>query len=98
MERIRESRRRSGRAWNMHVEEFALSDEKKGRISRLEPDLHNGWIELDAALPPEVIEEFRDHPSSAFDDGMDAIERADWLLTAGGDGVAFHAGIPTLRG
>lgn len=93
LERSREGRRRERKAWNMHVDGYTLAGEKKSRISRLEPDAHNGWIEFDVALPPEVIEEFRDHPSSTFDDAADAIERADWLLTSGGGEVNRVTGL-----
>lgn len=88
MERTRQERRRKGQPWTMNLEPFTLSDDKKARLSRLEPDAHNGWIEFDRSLPAEVLEEFRDHPQSAFDDAMDAIERADWLL---------HDATPTIR-
>jgi hypothetical protein len=92
-ERIRTERRKAGKAWAMPIDGYSLTGEKKSRISRLEPDAHNGWIEFDLALPGEVLEEFRDHPTSTFDDAMDAIERADWLLTGGNGEVQRTTGL-----
>lgn len=82
-ERERTDRQRAGRPWNMPVKGFKLSREtgdNAARISRLEPDAHNGWIEFSTDIPQAVIEMFRDHPHAVHDDGPDAIERADWLL------------------
>ncbi len=79
--RIQEERRRRGLAWQMPVQTYTLSEEKTGRIASLEPGLHNGWIELADDLPGEVLDQIRDFPNAAFDDALDAIERAHWLLT-----------------
>lgn len=81
-ERQREERRRRGLTWNLPMRGFHLDGDKLIRIARLEPDAHNGWIQFADDLPPAVIEQFRDFPTGANDDGPDAIERADWLLSA----------------
>ena len=93
MARTRADRRRAGLAWDMPVEAHALTEDKHGRIAGLEPALHHGWMELDVALPAEVDEELLDHPSSAHDDALDAIERADWLLDRRMPDIARHAGL-----
>lgn len=81
MERARDERRRGGLAWNMPVEAVTLTEDKESRIAGLEPLLHHGWMELASDLPAEVDHELRDHPGAAHDDALDAIERADWLLS-----------------
>ena len=93
LDRMREDRRKAGKAWALRIDGYALTGDKKLRIDRLEPDLHNGFIELDVAVPGEVLEEFRDHPTSTWDDAMDAIERADWLLTDGSREIHRTAGL-----
>lgn len=79
--RQREERRRSGKAYQMPIQGYTLHQNKEDRISSLEPDVHNGWIEFADDLPGEFWEQLRDFPNGAFDDGIDAVERALWLLT-----------------
>lgn len=82
IEQGREERRKAGKQWNMPTRGYSLSDDKEVRIASMEPDIVNGWIEFADDLPPEVMEQLRDFPNGAYDDAIDAIERADWLLTA----------------
>jgi len=79
--RQQEERRRAGKVYQMPVQGYTLHQNKEDRISSLEPDIHNGWIEFADDLPGEFWEQMRDFPNGAFDDGLDAVERAIWLLT-----------------
>lgn len=79
--RQQEERRKAGKAWQMPIHAYTLSENKQDRIGGLEPALANGWLELADDLPGEVLDQLRDFPNGAFDDGIDAIERAEWLLT-----------------
>ena len=90
-ERQREQRRKDGKAWNINVQSFILSEDKQARMARLEPDCANGWLQFERNLPAEVDDEFRGHPHPAHDDAHDAIERADWLVCGGGMGVLQSA-------
>lgn len=81
MERLQEKRRAQGIAWQMPVRAVTLSENKERRIARLESRFLHGWLELAQDVPGEVIDQIRDFPSAAFDDALDAIERAEWLLT-----------------
>lgn len=82
-EREKAERRKRGVVWSLPMQGYVLDDDKLVRIARIEPDTLNGWIQFAGDLPPAVIEQFRDFPTGAYDDGPDAIERADWLLSAG---------------
>lgn len=82
-ERERADRRRREVVWQLPMTGYHLSDDKLVRIARLEPDTANGWLQFADDLPPAVLEQFRDFPTGAHDDGPDAIERADWLLSPG---------------
>lgn len=82
-ERDRQTRRASGRPWNLEVQSHTLSEDKNARIDGQEPDCKNGWLQFAADLPPEVAEQYRDRPNATHDDAPDAIERADWLLSRG---------------
>lgn len=76
----REDRRRAGKTWSMSPVLHTFAEAKVDRISSLEPDLMNGWIELAADLPEEVNNELRDHPHATHDDYLDAIQAADALV------------------
>ena len=76
-----EERRRTSRPWSLNLQSFTLSEDKNARISSQEPDTKNGWLQFARSLPSELMDQYRDHPNSAFDDGPDAIERADHMLT-----------------
>lgn len=81
--REREQRKAEGKPHNMDVRGHASTENKVERITSMEPATVNGWVEFDVGLSPEVLGQFDDLPNGAHDDGADAIERADWLLTAG---------------
>lgn len=93
-ERERVRRRAAGLAYNMQVNGKAFAISKPDRISGLEPDLNNGFIELDHALPGEYIAELG-FPTATTDDFLDATEAADGLLGRGGDEWVSS---PTLAG
>jgi predicted phage terminase large subunit-like protein len=90
-EREREERKRGGVVWNLPMRGYNLDSDKLVRIARLEPDASNGWVQFANDLPPAVLEQFRDFPTGANDDGPDAIERADWLLGDALPTVSFGA-------
>jgi len=79
-EQQRQERRRAGKAWAMSPLLHKWTGNKVDRISGIEPDVTNGWIEFAADLPVEVLDEMRDHPNATHDDYLDAIEAADGLL------------------
>jgi predicted phage terminase large subunit-like protein len=79
-DRERKDRQKAGRPSNLIIESHTLDEDKNVRISSLEPDTVNGWLQFASDLPAEVDDEFRDHPRAAHDDAADAIERACWLL------------------
>jgi predicted phage terminase large subunit-like protein len=93
-EREKAERKQQGRAWQLPMEGHKLSSDKIVRISRLQPDAINGFIQFADDLPLAVIEQFRDFPTAAHDDAPDAIERADWLLS----NESMPTITPTTRG
>lgn len=82
-EREKQERQKTGRVWNLGIEGYHSSEDKHGRIARLESATANGFLQFADDLPQEVINQFRDEPHGSHDDAPDAIERADWLLTEG---------------
>lgn len=80
----RQRRRRAGKSWNLVLSGHTSTGAKMDRIMRLAPHVALGWIQFARNLPPEAIEQFRQVPTGAHDDGPDAIERALWLLQGGG--------------
>jgi predicted phage terminase large subunit-like protein len=89
--RDKSERRRAQKPWKLPLKGYTSTVNKDDRIAALEPDVINGWIQFDEALPPEVTDQFRDFPGGAHDDGPDAIERARWLLSG-------QMGILTISG
>lgn len=77
-ERQRDDRREEGLKWNLDPEGVTSTMNKVRRVSRLEPDIKNGWIEFADDIDFDVIGQFRDFPTGANDDGPDAVERADY--------------------
>lgn len=59
---------------------YPSTENKIRRMSRLQPDTINGYLEFSQLIPDEVLEQFDELPGASHDDGPDAIERADWLL------------------
>jgi hypothetical protein len=86
LQRLRTERKAKGLPYQIDLVPHTLTGDKVARISLLEPDLHNGWLQIDEAAPAEVWDELRDHPHAQHDDGLDAIERATWLACGGGMG------------
>lgn len=80
-EQEKKLRRQTGLPWKMEVEGYHSSENKNVRIARLEPDTRNGFLQFADDLPLALFEQFRDFPGGTFDDGPDAIERADWMFT-----------------
>jgi len=91
LHRLRDERRAKGLPYQIDLVPHTLTGDKKARISLMEPDLHNGWLQIDEAVPGEVTEELRDHPHAQHDDALDAIERATWLACGGGIGELTSA-------
>jgi len=79
-DREREARKMSRRPWNLWPLLHTFGEDKNARISSLEPDLVNGWLELAVDLPEEVNTELRDHPNAVHDDHLDALQAADDLV------------------
>lgn len=75
LDRDRDARRRAGQAFELPAKGRTLT-EGKGKIKALEPYLHNGWTEIADDLDPQCIEQLRDWPTHAHDDGPDAIFEA----------------------
>ncbi len=90
-----EERRRKGLPWQMNIKGVASTENKVEVIAGLEPAVANGWVEFDAALPPDVIDQFADCPNGAHDDGADAIARADRLACASGGTVRVMGATPS---
>lgn len=80
-DRERADRRERGDAWALSPRGYPSTMSKVDRIQRIEPDVEHGWMEFADDLPMEVWEQFRDFPEGGHDDGPDAIERADWLVS-----------------
>ena len=89
-ERERERRRMAGTAYNLTVKGYASTTNKHDRILRLQPDIANGHLQFAEDLSPLVLAQFRDLGSGTHDDGPDAIERADWL-------VSEHGRMPAVK-
>lgn len=83
-----EARRRAGCSWALNLQGFTSTTNKLNRIGSLAPRAALGWIEFAEGLPAEMIEQFRQIPTGAHDDGPDAIERAIWLVESGGTAMA----------
>lgn len=80
--REREERREAGLYWQLQIEPEPAHEDKKLRIATMEPDCTNGWMCFSDVIPHEVLEQFDQHPSSAHDDGPDAIHGA-WRAVGG---------------
>jgi predicted phage terminase large subunit-like protein len=72
--REKEERRGKGMFWKVTCHEEPSTDNKEARISALEPDCHNGWIQFGDRVSQEGIGQFGDFPSGAHDDFPDAVE------------------------
>jgi hypothetical protein len=91
-DREREARRMGGTAYNLTVKGYPSTTNKHDRILRLQPDIENGHMQFCDDLSPVLIEQFRDLGTGTHDDGPDAVERADWLLTEGRMPAVKHGG------
>lgn len=80
--RQRAERREAGRFWQLEVNEHTSTENKDMRIASMEPDTANGWLLFADDVPPEVLQQFREHPNSANDDGADAVHGA-WRASGG---------------
>jgi len=89
-DRERERRRNAGAAYSLTVKGYASTTNKHDRILRLQPDIANGHLQFADDLNPLVFNQFRDLGSGTHDDGPDAIERADWL-------VSEHGRLPVVK-
>lgn len=84
-------RRRAGRGANLRPAGAPSTENKIRRVSRLAPDCEHGFVQFAADLPTLVLQQFDSLVGGAHDDGPDAIERADNLLTqVGGITTADH--------
>jgi len=55
--------------------------DKTNRIAQSQPGLENGFVMLvRGGVPSAVIEQYRHFPGGRNDDGIDAVERALWVL------------------
>lgn len=85
MERIREERRKNRQPWQMDLRPYEYSSRTGSAVdlvTKWEPALTNGWVELADDLPQEAWNQLRDFPTAAHDDALAAAERADWLLSS----------------
>jgi predicted phage terminase large subunit-like protein len=78
---IERERRSAGVA--MAVEPIKHTTNKVARISRLEPQVANGWIQFRTDLSPEFFQQLGRFPRGAHDDGPDALEGVVAMLERG---------------
>jgi predicted phage terminase large subunit-like protein len=76
-------RERQSRALDLAVEAVKHSENKTARISRLEPEVANGWIRFRRDLSPDFFQQLAQFPRGAHDDGPDALEGAVSMLERG---------------
>lgn len=88
-ERVREARQAARRPSACALQGYTSTSSKVDRIASLAPRLDNGWIEVSEDVPAPVLEQFRQIPTGAHDDGPDAAERAIWLVDGGGSARAI---------
>jgi predicted phage terminase large subunit-like protein len=74
-------RRASGLA--LSVEGVSHTVNKIARVSRLEPQVANGWIQFRRDLSPEFLQQLGQFPRGAHDDGPDALEGVVAMLERG---------------
>lgn len=99
-DREREDRKRAGLPFDFRPVGYTSSENKLDRIGRLQPDMElHGWFQLADDLPGEFWEQLRDlRPGGGgHDDGPDALERADWLLTQQQDHSITYGRPPWMR-
>lgn len=83
-ERERRERKAAGKPWRIKIKGYTSTVNKIARIDCLEtPLMEHGWLQVSERTPGIVLGQFRDFPHASHDDGPDAIERMDWLLTGG---------------
>ena len=91
-----EKRLEEGKPANLEVRGEPSTTNKNTRMARLKRDCDNGWLQFaqpygtdQANQFAKLDSQFAQFPTASHDDGMDAVERADWLLddTVGGQGV-----------
>lgn len=78
---IERARAAAGAAFS--VEGVRHTANKVARISRLEPEVANGWILFRRGLAPEFLQQLGQFPRGAHDDGPDALEGAVAMLERG---------------
>jgi predicted phage terminase large subunit-like protein len=78
---VERERRAAGAA--LRVEPIKHTVNKVARISRLEPQVANGWIQFRADLSPEFFQQLGRFPRGAHDDGPDALEGVVAMLERG---------------
>lgn len=89
-ERERQARRAAGKVWQLRPEGETSTQNKVVRISALEPDLRNGWLQINGdpnAVPARTWEQLREFPTATHDDDPDAIERAVNLARSSDQGT-----------
>lgn len=74
---------RRERSLALTVEGVQHSGNKVARVSRLEPQVANGWIQFRADLTPEFFQQLGQFPRGAHDDGPDALEGVVAMLERG---------------
>ena len=82
-EKQRNARKRAGKTWRLVVGGHHNQTNKEDRIRNIQPPAAEGRLLFADSLPAELMPMFRDFPTSEYDDGPDAIERAVWLLDEG---------------
>jgi len=88
----REGRTKQGKAGNMALQGYTSTKNKEDRILSMAPKIGLGWLEFDKSLPAQLFEQMQQFPTGSHDDGPDAVERAIWLLDAGGGAsIDMHA-------
>ncbi len=76
-------RERRGAGAALSVEGVQHTGNKVARVSRLEPNVANGWIMFRRDLCPEFFQQMGQFPRGAHDDGPDALESVVAMLERG---------------
>lgn len=81
-QRQKKERLNSGRFSSLQIDARPSTENKVERISTLEPEITNGWLLFNTALPELLFRQFDAHPNGDTDDGPDAIQGASVELGA----------------
>ena len=88
-----EARRAAGLRVDMSPQGMTSTENKDDVIAAIEPDLANGWLQLEARLDAITCDQIREHPSASHDDGLEAIAKADRQLRGSAGYADFYQGL-----